>query len=70
MNKLAHKPDLNDEEINRLVEYAKAGGGIDYAFRTMERLRKEADALLADFPESETVDAFKSIFSYIITRNK
>ncbi|MDO4511140.1 MAG: polyprenyl synthetase family protein [Bacteroidales bacterium] len=70
MNKLAHKPELNDEEINRLVEYAKAGGGIDYAYRVMERLRQEADALLDEFPASDTVDAFKSIFSYIITRNK
>ena len=70
MNKLAHKQELNDEEINQLVEFAKNAGGIDYAFRTMERLRQEAEALLADFPASETVDAFKSIFSYIITRNK
>lgn len=70
MNKLAHKQELNDEEINQLVEFAKNAGGIDYAFRTMERLRQEAEALLADFPASDTVDAFKSIFSYIITRNK
>ncbi len=70
MNKLAHKPELSDEEIDRLVEYAKAGGGIDYAFRTMERLRAEADALLADFPASSTLEALKAIFSYIITRNK
>ena len=70
MNKLVHKQELNEEEINQLVEFAKNAGGIDYAFRTMERLRQEAEALLANFPTSETVDAFKSIFSYIITRNK
>lgn len=70
MNKLAHKPELSDEEINQLVEFAKAAGGIDYAYRTMERLRSEADELLAHFSQSDTVSALKSIFSYIITRNK
>ncbi len=70
MNELAHKTDLTDEDITRLVEFAKESGGIDYAYRAMERMRIEADALLDGFEPSETIDAFKAIFSFIITRNK
>lgn len=70
MNELVHKTDLTDEDITRLVEFAKESGGIDYAYRAMERMRIEADALLDGFEPSETIDAFKAIFSFIITRNK
>ena len=70
MNTLVHKPQLSDEEINTLVEFAKNNGGIDYSYEVMERLRATADSLLDVFEPSETVDAFKAIFSYIITRKK
>ncbi len=70
MNKLAHKPELSDDDIDRLVEFAKNNGGIDYAYCTMEHMRMEADKLLDIFPPSDTIDAFKAIFSYIITREK
>ena len=36
----------------------------------MQRMEKEACQLLDDFEPGPTVDAFKSIFSYIISRNK
>lgn len=70
MNDLVHKVDLTDDDIMRLVEFAKEGGGIDYAYHTMEGMRIEADTLLDGFEPSETIDALKAIFSYIITRNK
>ena len=70
MNRLVHKATLTDGDIGRLVDYAKASGGIDYAYRVMQRMEKEACQLLDDFEPGPTVDAFKSIFSYIISRNK
>lgn len=70
MNQLVHKPELTDGDIDQLVNFAKENGGIDYAFHVMEQMRVEADTYLDGFPRSETTDAFKSIFSYIITRDK
>ncbi len=70
MNQLVHKPELSDNDIDRLVEWAKRNGGIDYSYRVMQRMEREADDLLSCFEPSDTVDAFKAIFSYIITRNK
>ena len=70
MQALAHKELLNTEDINQLVEFAKRAGGIDYAYDTMQRLRREADALLDTFPPSPDIDALRSIFKYIIDRNK
>jgi len=68
MLELSKKEILEEEEIVTLIEFAKASGGIDYAYATMERLRDEASAILDRFPASETVDALRSIFTYIITR--
>ena len=66
---LAHKEQLACADIERLVEFAKRAGGIDYAYAKMEQLRAEADAMLdAHFAPSETIDAFKQIFHYIIQR--
>lgn len=70
MNQLVRKPELSDADISRLVEFAKAGGGIDYAFATMQRLQQQAEELLSVYPQGEMVDAFKAVFSYVIARNK
>ena len=69
MQALAHKELLSTIDINTLVEFAKRAGGIDYAHDTMQRLRREADALLDNFPPSTDVDALRRIFQYIIARS-
>ena len=69
MRTLAHKEQLNAADIATLVEWAKRAGGIDYANATMQHLRREADTLLDIFPASDTVEAFRQIFCYIIDRN-
>jgi octaprenyl-diphosphate synthase len=68
MNELVRHDELNADEINRLIEYAKKAGGIDYAYKCMEQQRNEAAELLNHFPESPTRAAFLSIFDYIIHR--
>lgn len=65
---LSKKEILEEADIETLIEFAKRVGGIDYAYSTMERLRDEAYGLLEAFPQSATVDDFKAIFRYIITR--
>lgn len=67
---LSHKDILNADEIATLIEYAKEQGGIDYAYSTMERLKKQADEIISKYPQSESTDSFRLIFDYIIERKK
>ena len=65
---LVSKGEPNSEDIDRLIDYAKRAGGIDYAYETMERLRDEASAILAPYQPDEAVDQFREIFDYVIER--
>ncbi len=67
---LSRKEYLSSEEIASLISYAKENGGIEYARETMNRLRDEAVTHLSAFAPGDTVDAFISIFDYIIDRDK
>lgn len=70
MLELSRKDMLSAEDIQQLIEYAKSNGGIDYAYSTMKKLKNEAMAILDKLPQNESVDAFKSLFDFVITRNK
>ena len=65
---LVNKESLTSEDIDRLIEFAKRAGGIDYAYETMERLRDEANDVLSPFSPDETVDQLREIFDYVIAR--
>ena len=69
MCSLAQKQQLDTHDIDTLVDYAKRAGGIEYAHRTMQRLRHEADALLDSFTPCDTIQWLRSIFCYIIERD-
>ena len=68
MNALASRESLTSEDIDRLIEFAKRAGGIDYAYETMQRLRDEANDVLSPFSPDETVDQLREIFDYVIAR--
>lgn len=68
MIELAQKDSLTTDEINILIQFAVDGGGIEYAYSTMHRLRNDAVNLLNRFPESEVRNALISLFDFIITR--
>jgi octaprenyl-diphosphate synthase len=65
---LINKEKLDSDDIDRLVDFAKRAGGIEYAYETMVRLRDEASAILSPFQPDETVDSFREIFDYVIER--
>ena len=67
---LSRREQLSAEDIDRLIEFAKDAGGIEYAYSTMERLRGQAMEILATYPRSEVTEAFASIFDYVISREK
>ena len=65
---LVNKDKLEGDDIDRLIEFAKRAGGIDYAYEVMQRLRNEANDVLSPYSPHETVDQFREIFDYVIER--
>lgn len=66
---LVNKEQLEDSEIATLMAYARDNGGIDYAYSTMQRLSREADALLEPFGDTPETRALRLLFTYIIARH-
>ena len=69
MRRLADSDSLTTEQIETLIDFAKAEGGIEYAYATMERLRAEARSILEPYPDNEAKRAFLSLFDYMIKRH-
>lgn len=67
---LSRREELTTADIDTLIDYAKTGGGIDYAYETMRRFRDQALGILAEYPRTDTTQAFTSIFDYVIARDK
>jgi len=65
---LVNKDSLTGDDIDRLIEFAKRAGGIDYAYEVMQHLRDEANDVLSPYSPDETVDQFREIFDYVIER--
>ena len=70
MRQLLLQPALSNDEISRLIEFAKRHGGIDYAFAAMRRMQTEASTLLERYPDSPWKRSFDDIFDYIISRDR
>lgn len=66
---LVGKENLTDEEIDRLMAYARDNGGIDYAYNAMEQMRNEAEQLLGIFADSQTKSSLITLLNYIIARD-
>ena len=65
---LVNKEEPTSDDIDRLIEFAKRAGGIEYAYDTMSRLRDEANDVLSPYSPHETVDQLREIFDYVIER--
>ena len=69
MRRLADSDSLTTEQIETLIDFAKAEGGIEYAYATMERIRDMARSSLEPYPDNVDMQAFMSLFFYIIKRH-
>ena len=69
VKKLIIRGDLTTEEIEKIIEFAKDNGGIDYAYDVMRRMQTEANSLIDKYPESEAGKNFREIFDFIISRD-
>lgn len=70
MVELSRREQLDENEIATLIAYAKAAGGIEYAYATMNRLRDEAAAILATLPQGKETQALLDIFDFVVAKNK
>ena len=52
------------------MEFAREYKGIDDAYDIMDSLRRQADDIILQFPESESRQSFRDIFDYIISRDR
>lgn len=65
---LVNKQTLSSDDIDRLIDYAKRAGGIEYAYQKMRRLRDEANDILSPYSPDDTIEQFREIFDYVIER--
>lgn len=66
---LSRKPELTEEEIHTLINFAIDNGGIDYTYRKMQELRDEATLILATLPDNEARRSLLVVLDSIITRD-
>lgn len=69
MRDLLLEGTLSGDDINRLIEFAKAHGGIDYAYFRMRDMQREGEKILSTLPNTESRKAFGNIFDFIISRD-
>ncbi|MBO7164486.1 MAG: polyprenyl synthetase family protein [Muribaculaceae bacterium] len=70
INDLVQRGDLSEEEIARLIEFAKREGGIDYAYAKMHDMQRQADEIICRYLDNDARKAFRDIFEFIIHRDK
>lgn len=69
MLELSQQEQLDDSQIELLTAYARDNGGIEYAYRSMNRMRDSAvDKLCTAFPDSPERRVLIELFDYVIAR--
>ncbi len=62
--------DASAQEIERLIEAAKTGGGIEYAEMVMDQYRNKAFDVLSRFPDTPVRKSIELYIDYVINRTK
>jgi len=62
------KGDLSDNNIERLISFAKDNGGIEYVYTKIDEYKTKALQLIDSLPESKVKDALKESVYYTIER--
>lgn len=64
------RKDFTSENVETLIEFAKASGGIEYAESRMREYHAKAIDVLQRIPESEAKESLLSLADYIMSRTK
>lgn len=65
-----NRKDFTPENVDALIAFAKASGGIAYAEQRMEEYHRRAVELLEELPESEARISLLSLANFIVARTK
>ena len=68
--KVIHEKDFSAENIDALIEFAKANGGIEYAEMRMKEYHAKAVEVLMELPESDAREGLLLLADYIMERQK
>lgn len=60
--------DYTEENIEKLIAYAKDNGGIDYAYRKIEELRDKAQEIVLSLNSTNMNEALLKALDYIVDR--
>ena len=70
MIRLIESRDYSDENIIRLLRFAKEQGGVDYAYNKMNSLLAEGEEIISNFPFNEEIKSLMRLFlSYLRDRS-
>lgn len=64
------RKDFTQENIDRLIEFAKVSGGIEYAEKCMEEYLEKAISTLREIPDSDAKESLLLLAGYIVKRKK
>jgi octaprenyl-diphosphate synthase len=60
--------DYTSENIQKLIDYAKNNGGIDYAYKKIEELKTQAEEIIKTVSNTEVREALEATVDYIVKR--
>lgn len=60
--------DFTDDNVIRLSEFAKANGGIEYAYSKIEEYKAKAIEIIETFSDSEVKDSFFTTVDFVVER--
>ncbi len=69
VRELLGRDGLSDSDISFIQAFARDNGGIEYAFATMDNLRRRAMECLSIFPDSDIRRELAELFDFTIKRN-
>lgn len=67
---IINEKDFTTENIDLLIDFAKANGGIEYAEQRMQEYRDKAVEVLMTLPKSEAREGLLLLADYIVERRK
>lgn len=68
MRQIIDNDTLSDQQITRLIDFAKQAGGIDFAWQTLATLSKQAHEVLMLLPPCQARDQLNTILQAVTTQ--
>lgn len=62
--------EISSENIEALIQFAKANGGIEYTEKRMLEYKQKADEIIQTFPDSDAKKSLLLLSDYIVERTK